>query len=154
MLENKKASSRAPRREDAEAERERWMREPRCGGHRHLPGDITDLELSGAAQVPTREADRRRPTRPLERLVRPQGNHAEKASTKPTERRCNPKLELGAKDRVAEVNAGGPRSPVRVRMPGTTARSSSRCRRQGATSGDEAATAGCKQKEKLRGRSC
>ena len=80
---------------------------------------LTDLELSGAAQLPTRVADRRRPTRPLERLVRPQGNHAQKASTKPTERRCTPKSELGAKDRVAGVNAGGPQSPVRVRTPGT-----------------------------------
>ena len=95
------------------------MREPRCRSHRPLPGGITDLELSGAAQLPTREADRGRPTRPLERLVRPQGNHAEKASTKLTERRCTPKSELRAKDRASEVNAGGPRSPDRVRTPGT-----------------------------------
>ena len=30
---------------------------------------LTDLELSGAPQLATREADRARPTRPLERLV-------------------------------------------------------------------------------------
>ena len=30
---------------------------------------LTDLELSGAPQLATREADRGRPTRPLERLV-------------------------------------------------------------------------------------
>ena len=95
------------------------MREPRCGGNRRHPGGITDLELSGAAQLPTREAERGRPTRPLERLVRPQGNHAEKGNTKPTERRRGPKLERRAKDRASEVNAGGRRSPVRVRMAGT-----------------------------------
>ena len=83
------------------------------------PCPLTDLELSGAPQLATREADRGRPTRPLERLVRPQGNHVEKASTKLTERRCSPKSELRAKDRASEVNAGGPRSPDRVRTPGT-----------------------------------
>ncbi len=31
---------------------------------------LTDLELSGAPQLADREADRARPTRPLERLVR------------------------------------------------------------------------------------
>jgi hypothetical protein len=37
---------------------------------------LTDLELSGAPQLATREADRARPTRPLERVVRrhPQGS--------------------------------------------------------------------------------
>ena len=39
-----------------------------------LPRGLTDLELSGAARLPTREADRRRPTRPLERLVMPTGH--------------------------------------------------------------------------------
>ena len=38
----------------------------------HCPCRLTDLELSGAPQLATREADRARPTRPLERLVRRQ----------------------------------------------------------------------------------
>ena len=37
---------------------------------------LTDLELSGAPQLATREADRARPTRPLERLVRRQDSSA------------------------------------------------------------------------------
>ena len=38
---------------------------------------LTDLELSGAPQLATREAGRGRPTRPLERLVRRQVASAE-----------------------------------------------------------------------------
>ena len=98
------------------------MREPRCDSHRHLPGDITDLELSGAAQLLPGAAGCRRRTRPLERLVRFQAHTVAEANTTPTERRCSSKLELHAKDRSSEVNAGGPRSPYRVRTPGTMRR--------------------------------
>ena len=40
-----------------------------AAGARMLLCKLTDLELSGAPQLATREADRGRPTRPLERLV-------------------------------------------------------------------------------------
>ena len=59
------------------------MREPRRGGECHLPGGITDLELSGAPQLATRAADRGRPTRPLERLVIPTG-HKRSGDRRPT----------------------------------------------------------------------
>ena len=75
--------------------------------------------MSGAAQLLPGAAGCRRRTRPLERLVRFQAHNAEEANTTSPERRRTSKLELGAKDRVAEVNADGPRSPVRVRVPGT-----------------------------------
>ena len=42
---------------------------------------LTDLELSGAPQPATREADRGRPTRPLERLVRRHGTAAPNEDT-------------------------------------------------------------------------
>ncbi len=40
-------------------------------------GRLTDLELSGAPALLTREADRARPTRPLERLVSRHAQNAE-----------------------------------------------------------------------------
>jgi hypothetical protein len=46
------------------------------GSHGSNPRRLTDLELSGAPQLADREADRARPTRPLERLVRRHGVHA------------------------------------------------------------------------------
>ena len=83
---------------------------------------LTDRELSGAARLPIREAGQASPTRPLERVVRPHQEHAEKGNTKPTERRCSPKPERWAKDREAEVNAGGRRLPFRVRTSDTVHR--------------------------------
>ncbi len=56
-----------------------------------LPCQLTDLELSGAPRLATREADRGRPTRPLERLVSLHAHGAEEANTALPERRCNPK---------------------------------------------------------------
>ena len=52
---------------------------------------LTDLELSGAPELLTREADRARPTRPLERLVRFQAHNVAEGNTKSTERRRRPK---------------------------------------------------------------
>jgi hypothetical protein len=54
---------------------------------RSLLCKLTDLELSGAPQLATREADRGRPTRPLERLVRFQAHDVAEGNTKLTERR-------------------------------------------------------------------
>jgi len=51
------------------------------------PGRLTDLELSGAPGLLTREADQARPTRPLERLVRPQEAHRAQATTRLPERK-------------------------------------------------------------------
>jgi len=48
---------------------------------------LTDRELSGAPEMLTREADRTRPTRPLERLVRPQDEHRPQATTTIPERK-------------------------------------------------------------------
>ena len=102
--------------------KQRERPEARAALRRSLPSTRTyngsGVERRGTIADPAKP-DRRRPTRPLERLVRLAGHNAAEANTKPTERRRNPKSEPGAKDRVAEVNAAGLRSPVRVRTPGT-----------------------------------
>ena len=51
----------------------------RSGWPPYEPCRLTDLELSGAPQLATREAERRRPTRPLERLVSRQATSAQAA---------------------------------------------------------------------------
>jgi hypothetical protein len=57
---------------------------------------LTDLELSGAPRLATREADQTRPTRPLERLVSLHAHGDEEASTTSPERRREPKSRAPA----------------------------------------------------------
>ncbi len=108
---------------------------------------LTDRELSGAARCRAGEAGRCRWTRPLERVVRPQATHAAKGNTTPTERRRRPKPLLPAGLEAYRRYCRWKAKTVPRAGDCDEARTSKCCRRQEATSGDEAVAAGSKQKE-------
>ena len=66
----RKTGERNDHAKSAEAAATANKKKENVGETRMVLCKLTDLELSGAPPLATREADRARPTRPLERLVR------------------------------------------------------------------------------------
>ena len=83
----RKTGERNDHAKSAEAAATANKKKENVGETRMVLCKLTDLELSGAPQLQPGEAGSCRPTRPLERLVRPQEHSAQEANTTSPERR-------------------------------------------------------------------